>query len=91
MKLKLEYAVTTIFMGLVFCVCQGQMPVKNDATDTVFENKMELFIDRVVDSLNIKFGIGMAVVKDENIVYEGYYGMANYEKNIPVTPQTNFT
>jgi CubicO group peptidase (beta-lactamase class C family) len=90
MKLKLKYAVTTLFMGLVFCVCQGQMSAKNDATDTMFKNKMDLFIDRVIDSLNIKFGIGMAVVKDEDLVYEGYYGTANYEKNIPVTPQTNF-
>ncbi|MBL4623574.1 MAG: serine hydrolase, partial [Flavobacteriales bacterium] len=90
MKLKLKYAIAILFIGLVFCACQGQEPEKNDVTDTVFKDKMDVFIGRVMDSLNIKFGIGMAVVKGENIVYEGYYGMANYEKNILVTPETNF-
>ena len=90
MKLKLKFAISTLFIGMFFWACQGQEPIKKDITDTVFKNKMDLFIGRVIDSLNIKFGIGMAVVKDENMVYEGYYGMANYEKNIPVTPQTNF-
>jgi len=90
MKLKLKYVIAMLFLGLVFCPCQGQVPVKYDVTDTVFKDKMDLFIGRVMDSLNIKFGLGMAVVKGENMVYEGYYGMANYEKNIPVSPQTNF-
>jgi len=90
MKLKPKYAVTMLIVGLVFCTSQGQVPVKKDVTDTMFKDKMDLFIGRVMDTLNIKFGIGMAVVKGEGMVYEGYYGMANYEKNIPVTPQTNF-
>jgi CubicO group peptidase (beta-lactamase class C family) len=90
MKLKLKYAITMLIVGLVFCTSQGQVPVKKDVTDAMFKAKMDLFIDRVVDSLNIKFGIGMAVVKGEDMVYEAYSGMANYEENIPVTPQTNF-
>ena len=90
MKLKLKYAIAMLIVGLVFCTSQGQEPVKKDVTDTMFKAKMDLFIDRVIDSLNIKFGIGMAVVKGEDMVYEAYSGMANYEENIPVTPETNF-
>jgi len=90
MKLKLKHAVTMLIVGLVFCTSQGQVPVKKEVTDTMFKAKMDQFIGRVIDSLNIKFGIGMAVVKGEDMVYEAYSGMANYEENIPVTPQTNF-
>jgi CubicO group peptidase (beta-lactamase class C family) len=90
MKLKLKYAISMLIVGLVFCTRQGQVPAKKDVTDTMFKAKMDLFIDRVIDSLNIKFGIGMAVVKGEDMIYEAYSGMANYEKSIPVTPQTNF-
>ncbi len=90
MKLKLKYTIVMLSIGMVFYACQGQVPEKKEVTDTVFKDKMDVFIGRVMDSLNIKFGVGMAVVKGEDMVYESYYGMANYEKNIPVTPQTNF-
>lgn len=90
MKLKLKYAVIAMCIGMTFYSCQGQEQVKKDKTDIVFKKKMDLFIGRVMDSLNIKFGVGMAIVNSENMIYEGYYGMANYEKNIPVTPETNF-
>ena len=33
-------------------------------------------------------GCGCAVAKDGEIIYEGYYGMANLEKQQPVTRDT---
>ncbi len=90
MKLKLKNRVATLTIGLVFCACQGQDPVKKDATDTAFKEKMDAYIEKVMVTLNIKYGISMAVVKDDKDIYEAYYGSANYEKNIPVTPETSF-
>ena len=80
LKLKSKYTITILIVGLIFYSCQGQISVKTDVTDTMFKDQMDQFIGRVMDSLNIKFGVGLAVVKGEDMVYEGYYGIP---KNLP--------
>ncbi|NQZ75419.1 MAG: serine hydrolase [Ekhidna sp.] len=70
--------------------CQGQADPPSNKTDKDFKEKMDAFSEMVIDSLNINFGFGMAVVKGEYTVYEGYYGLADFENGIPVTPETNF-
>jgi len=90
MKYKNLIAALSFIVIVIFSSCHRQSKKNRNQTDKVFKEKMDTFIEKVMDTLNIKFGVAMAVVKGENTVYESYYGLANYEKNIPVTPETNF-
>lgn len=85
---KTLFILVSVIITLNSCSAQqNSVPLKKDFD---LENKLNAYIDRVIDTLNINFGIGLSVVKKEQMVYEGYYGYANSEKQIPVTPQTNF-
>ena len=76
-----------ITLGFVSRNLDSEIPFQEDKA---FAAKMDEFAKQVTESLNLKMGIGMAVVRNNHIVYETYQGMANVEKGISVTPKTNF-
>lgn len=55
-----------------------------------FEKSMDKFISDAVEKLDIQFGISLAVVKDNQIIYEHYSGFADPDRNLKVEPNTCF-
>ena len=88
--MKYKNLITLLLIVHILFSCQAQITKSTDQTDKVFKKKMDSYIEKVMDTLNIKYGISMAVVKDNKDIYEAYYGYADYNKNIPITPETNF-
>jgi CubicO group peptidase (beta-lactamase class C family) len=43
-----------------------------------------------VEKMSAKYGMAITVVKDDRTIYEGCFGPADAENNIPVTPETDF-
>lgn len=82
------YAVALILVsGFTGCKAQTELAYREDK---VFAEKMNHFVQQVKDTLNVQFGIGMAVVQNDHMIYETYQGMASLEEGIPVTPETPF-
>lgn len=79
----------TIIIILLIVSCSSLNKIKNE-TDLVFKKSFDIYVEKVMDTFNINFGIGIAVVKDDKMVYENYKGYANYEDKILVTPETEF-
>ena len=76
-----------IYTGIITCNAQNAVP---NSPDEEFSTRLNSYIEKVKDELNIKFGIGLSVVKEDQMIYEGYFGYANYEKQLPVTDETTF-
>ncbi|WP_299362930.1 serine hydrolase [Winogradskyella sp.] len=82
----LGIATLCLFINYTSCETMNTIIEK----DTSYQKKFDAYVQKVVDTFNIDFGIGLAVVKDNELVYENYRGYANIEKKIPVTPETEF-
>lgn len=48
------------------------------------------FIRTAMDRLNARYGMAVAVVQHDSMVFEGYYGSADIDAGRPVTPATEF-
>ena len=57
---------------------------------TDFRRDIEAFIRRAMEKMSAKYGLAITVVKDDHMIYEGCFGPADAENNIPVTPETDF-
>ncbi len=55
----------------------------------VFSQTLEADLQAWVDDNNIP-GLAVGVIKENAMVYEGYFGMANFDTNTPVTDSTAF-
>jgi CubicO group peptidase (beta-lactamase class C family) len=64
--------------------CKG----KNVDHQNNIAEKISDFMKPYVESQN--FSGGILVVQDEKVLFEDYYGMANYELNVLVSPETKF-
>jgi CubicO group peptidase (beta-lactamase class C family) len=57
---------------------------------TEFEKAYNSFIELATNEFGAKYGMAIAVVKDDAIIYENYLGMADADKDIKVNKNTMF-
>ncbi|MGD9487381.1 MAG: serine hydrolase domain-containing protein [Calditrichaceae bacterium] len=77
-----------IILGLIFIpfLIYGQ----SQSDYTSFGKDFDRYIDNAISRLSAQHGLAIGVVKDDRMIYEGYFGMADVENNIPVTSETDF-
>lgn len=61
-----------------------------EARYTGFNTDYDTYIKTAIEKFEAKHGLAIAVVKDNQLIYEGYFGPADAENNIPVTAETDF-
>ncbi len=90
MKTLFKTYILLLCISMSTFACNGQSMVTDYTPSLELSNKLDGYINKVIKELNIKFGMGISVVNNNQMVFEGYYGYANYEKQLPVTAETNF-
>jgi len=72
----------------IFLIFSCENPEKQNYNE--FEKAYSSFIELATNEFGAEYGMAIAVVKDEDIIYENYLGMADVEKNIKVSKNTLF-
>ncbi len=80
---------TTVFILLFTIIYQLGHSQISSATPTEFSN-IEKNIKAIKTKIDMPSGAAIAVVKDDKILYEGYFGCSNIETSTPVDENTNF-
>ena len=71
---------------------QQTQPAKPGATATDYSAQLAA-IEKAIDDNRKEFGIpglSLAIVKDDQVIYMKGIGVKDFEKNVPVTPDTLF-
>ncbi len=75
-----------VFITLLFCIT-GKLHAAQSAIDDQFLASM---INKVKHSSGLASGTAIAVVKDDKVIYEGYFGFKNIATQSPVDRNTIF-
>ncbi len=78
----MKYFIILLSLVLISCIPPSEY--------TEFQQDFHSFIDKSVEKMNTQHGLAISVVKDDQLVYEGYFGPADAENNIAVTAKTDF-
>ena len=76
-----------ILLLLLFCIsCSNQ---NKKTTSAKIETEIDDYLNKTMELHNIP-GLALAVIKDDKIVYENYFGKASLEDNVSVDKNTLF-
>jgi len=85
--MKIFKTTSILFLFLFLNVsCSNQ---KNDITDVALKNNIDRYLKDAIQLHNIP-GLALAVIDNNKIVYENYFGKASLEDNKPVDKNTLF-
>lgn len=80
------------FMALAICFFLGIQNTFSQNQDKITKTVTEAEIDALFDEYNHsdKPGIAVSVIKDNKVIYQKGFGMANLEYGVPITTKTKF-
>ena len=67
-----------------------QMPLDGQNIPKDFKLKVETFVKKAMDATHVVPGLGLAVVKDDQIIFAEGFGYRDVENQLPVTAETGF-
>ncbi|MBL4905414.1 MAG: serine hydrolase [Flavobacteriaceae bacterium] len=73
-----------LFLSLIFVSCKKQPDY------TKFTLDYSNFIEKAITAFETKHGLSLAIVKDDQIIFEKYHGLADVEKKVLVDENTCF-
>lgn len=73
----------SLLMLLSYSSC-AQSPLEEDL------QQIEAFLEKTLQQYNVVPGLGVAIVKGQEIIYQGGFGYRDVEKQLPVTAHTGF-
>jgi CubicO group peptidase (beta-lactamase class C family) len=82
--MKKAVLIAFLFFLSNVCICQ-----KMENTEREAKQKISNYIKEVIDVNEIP-GLALAIIKNGKVIYEGYYGKASLEENIPVDKNSIF-
>jgi CubicO group peptidase (beta-lactamase class C family) len=81
---------TTIITLLIFLLFLNSCLTTEKSSYSEFDKAYTNFIELATAEFGTKYGMAIAVVKDDRIIYEKYLGIADVDKNIKVSENTLF-
>ncbi|WP_271784619.1 serine hydrolase domain-containing protein [Aquimarina algiphila] len=81
------FSISLLTLSLFFLSC-STTPKKPDYSE--FNTSYSEFLESAVKELGTKHGLSLAVVKDDQVIFEHYHGLANIDKGIKVDENTLF-
>ncbi len=81
---------TTIIPLLIFGLFLNSCTKPEKSNHSEFNKAYTNFIELATTEFGAKYGMAIAVVKDDAIIFENYRGMADVDKNIKVSKNTLF-
>ena len=85
-KIKIIVFVLSI---ILISSCQSNTNDKTKSSSRQLENKIESYLKEQIKVHKIP-GLAVAVVKNNKVIYKGYFGTENLENSIPVSNSTMF-
>ncbi|CAM1340507.1 serine hydrolase [Tenacibaculum aestuarii] len=85
--MKKSIKLTSILLLLIFTISFSNQKRQN--TNITTKNEIDTYLTRVMELHNIP-GLALAVIKDDKIVYENYFGKSSLENNKSVDQNTLF-
>ncbi len=73
-----------LFLSLICASCTKQPDYAKFTAD------YSHFIEKAINAFETKHGLALAIVKDDQIIFEKYHGLADVEKKVPVDENTCF-
>ena len=82
---------TMLFVLLILLIssCQNLTKDKKESSSKQLENEIEPYLKEQIKVHEIP-GLALAVVKNNKVIYKGYFGTENFENNTPVNKLTMF-
>ncbi|MFT4805051.1 MAG: CubicO group peptidase (beta-lactamase class C family) [Psychroserpens sp.] len=81
---------TTTITLLIFLLFLNSCATTEKSSYSEFDKTYTNFIELATAEFGTKYGMAIAVVKDDRIIYEKYLGIADVDKNIKVSENTLF-
>ena len=85
-KIKIIAFVLSI---IVICSCQSNTTGKTKPSSKQLEREIESYLKEQIEVHEIP-GLAVAVVKNNEVIYKGYFGTENLENNFPINNLTTF-
>lgn len=84
-------AVSCVLLGLMACAPQGAGPVDQNETsvDAAIEQSVLALIDETIKANGVA-GYSIAIMRNNDVVFETRGGFANVEHNIPISPESRY-